>query len=298
MPNNCLMIYKIVGLKEDISALFHKLYTLYEITDTYRTKYVNAIRKNRPLPAKPPEVLNGNSQLDLCDIVNYFGGDSSKVNCSGYVEGFELLDDTTIKISTDTAYLPMQDVWDIVIAEYESLKYFFSSEEIGSECFYNSDRSGMYFSDRYFIDNRFGGETECADSVDFLLNYMSQWLEVGEITTIIDLDIWIDIFNEDHPNETIRYFEYMHPKPNVPSLKATYRTRSERLRVYHYDKCIIDVSVDNEDYWNSLTVNSGVYDVNLYQDVDGNYSLCLYEVYDNKVDCSVWQNIKLLVLPI
>ena len=164
------MIYKIVGLKEDISALFHKLYTLYEITDTYRTKYVNAIRKNRPLPVKPPEVLNGNSQLDLCDIVNYFGGDSSKVNCSGYVEGFELLDDTTIKISTDTAYLPMQDVWDIVIAEYESLKYFFSSEEIGSECFYNSDRSGVYFSDKYFIDNCFGGETECAESDEFLLH--------------------------------------------------------------------------------------------------------------------------------
>ncbi len=215
MPNNCISTYKIVGEREDIADLFHKLYTLFEITSQYRNAYLIAHRDKTPFPEKPPEVLHGDSHLDLCDIVNYFGADANEVDCRGYVESFEFEDETTIKIFTDTAYVPMQRVWATVIANYESLRYYFISDEIGSECFYNNDKDGVCFLDKYFIDNDFGSENEVADSDKFLLDYMTKWLEVGEITTLSDLDIWLEIFNEDHPNDTIKYYKYEVPPTHI-----------------------------------------------------------------------------------
>lgn len=302
MANNCLSIFKIVGKREDIADFFHKLYELWDITSQYRNAYLLAHKENKPLPAQPPEVLHGYSHLDLCDVVNYFGGDANRIDCRGFVETFEFEDENTIKICTDTAYVPMQEVWATAIVGYESLKYLFISDEIGSECFYNNDRDKEHFSDKYFIDNQFGNETEVADSDEFLLDYMSKWLEVGELTSLKELDIWLEIFNEDNPDDTLQYYEYIIPDPCVPNLRAVYRRQSQRLRLYHYDKCILDESGIEEyeemEYWNSIEYRGDTYDVNFYIDGDGKHSLCLYPVIDGSVDGSVWQSIKLAVFNI
>lgn len=297
MPNNCLSIFKIVGKREDISDLFHKLYTLWDITSQYHNAYIIAHKEKKPLPVKPPEVLHGGSHLDLCDIVNYFGGDADKIDCRGYVETFEFEDENTIKICTDTAYNPMQEVWATIIVGYESLKYFFVSDEIGSGCFYNNDTTGEHFSDKYFIDNNFGNETEVADSDEFLLHYMSQWLEVGELTNLKELDIWLQIFNEENPDDTLNYYPYILPNPCIPNLSAVYRKQSQRLRLYHNNKCILDESgvedYEDMDYWNSIEYRGDTYDINLHIDGDGKHSLCLYPVIDGSADYSVCQQIKL-----
>lgn len=298
MANNCLSIYKIAGKREDISDLFHKLYELWEITSQYRNDYLIAHKNNTPLPAKPPEVLYGYSHLDLCDVVNYFGGDATRVDCSGYIETFKFEDENTIKICTDTAYVPMQEVWATVIMGYESLKYFFISDEIGSECFYNNDRDKEHFPDKYFIDNQFGNETEVADSDEFLLDYMSKWLDVGDITSLKDLDIWLEAFNDDYPDDTIRYYEYMMPNPCVPNLRAEYNTSSHILKIYQNDKeifCEENEEFEDSDFWHSINYRNEVYDINLYCDEDDIYSLCLYPVIDNQTDGSVWQRIELAV---
>ena len=292
MANNCLSTIKLVGNKADISALYTKLSSLYEITNGYYKSYIEACFGRCPYPIKPPEVLYGKSQLDLCDVVAYFGGDNSDVDCRGFVEEFELFDETTIKIYTDTAYVPMQEVWAIVIVEYESLKYFFISEEIGSECFYNNDRSGDYFSDKYFIDNQFGSETECVNSDKWLLEYMNKWLDVGEIKNLEELDIWLELFNEQHELDTIRYYPYLMPEPCIPNLIAEYHHQSKKLQIYHFDKCILDESgvedYKDMDYWNALEYRGDMYDVHFFFTSDGKYFLCIYPVIDGSVDCSVW----------
>ena len=300
MANNCLSIFKIVGNKKDIADFFHRLYELWDITSQYYNAYIIAHRENKPLPVKPPEVLHGDSHLDLCDVVNYFGGDANRVDCRGFIETFEFEDENTIKICTDTAYVPMQEVWANVIVDYESLKYFFVSDEIGSECFYNNDRDKEHFPDKYFIDNNFGNETEVADSDEFLLDYMSKWLDVGEIKSIEKLNKYLLIFNEEHPDDTIQYYEYTIPEPHIPRLRAVYRKQSQRLRLYHYDKCILDESgvedYKDMDYWNALEYRGDMYDVHFFFTSDGKYFLCIYPVIDGSVDCSVWQQIKLQVI--
>ena len=57
-----------------------------------------------------------------------------------------------VQIDTKTAWVPMNDLWDAIIAKYKTLKYVFMAEEPSYRYYENSDKKGRFFSYRYKLD--------------------------------------------------------------------------------------------------------------------------------------------------
>ncbi|MFI3294122.1 MAG: hypothetical protein SNI70_11480 [Rikenellaceae bacterium] len=212
MANNCITCLKIFGDKEEISQLYEKLSTLTEKNSEYYQKFIEARSTNAPLPEYPPEITETTPCLWLGDIVSYFGGNNKEVECRGTLDYFDLLSDTIIWIVTDTAWHPMPEMWDIVIKDYPSLKFYYLAEECGCEIYINSDPTGEYFDALYQVDH-FGNDTEDVASEEALFAHIANILEVEKIESFEELDELLEVYNDDNPDEEIHYHKYEPPTP-------------------------------------------------------------------------------------
>lgn len=61
------------------------------------------------------------------------------------------MDGEVIRLYTETAWSPCNEVFDLVREKYPSLYYYFQAEEPGMGIYETNDISGVYFPDRYFL---------------------------------------------------------------------------------------------------------------------------------------------------
>ncbi len=192
MPNFCYTVYYVVGKKSEVAALEEKMAAIDERDNT--------------------NVYSGRGSLQLEIVVNDFGGDPDKIYCQGIVIQMVRVDDDILRIDTETAWHGVPELFDLIVAQYPSLKYYYLSEELGHEVFINSDIERKYFTEEYYIDNDRDNETEYAHSDEQLIEYICEKLEAEGITTISELDALLEEYNAENENEEIKYFKFKAPK--------------------------------------------------------------------------------------
>lgn len=62
------------------------------------------------------------------------------------------MEQDTLKFSTETAWGPCNEVFDLIRQKFPSLSYYFLSEEPGMGVFQTNDRDGKYFTDKFRAD--------------------------------------------------------------------------------------------------------------------------------------------------
>ncbi len=131
MPNWCFSSYVLEGDKKEIRTLNKTL--------------------DRLLSRKTPAIENGFGKNWLGCLVNALGGDWQKIYCRGTWENKELTENV-LRLTTETAWGPMNEVFNFIREKFPSIKYYFASEEEGMEEYFTNDVEGKYFPDRYHID--------------------------------------------------------------------------------------------------------------------------------------------------
>lgn len=190
MPNWCNTSYKFVGDKEEIADLYNKLQSLNDMPE--------------------PLVENGFGKLFLGCVVNLFGGDWKEIYCRGEIDYMEICGDSMIQLSTMTAWGDMPEVWDFVCKNYPSIEYYYLAEE-GGLCYYvNSDTTGEYFPEKYYVLHA-EGYSEYLDDDEELLEYIAEKIGAAEIESIDQLDQLLEQYNKEHANEEIYYHEFKRP---------------------------------------------------------------------------------------
>ncbi|MFR9545659.1 MAG: hypothetical protein SNJ29_08800 [Rikenellaceae bacterium] len=210
MANNCSTCHKIFGDKEEIAKFYEKLSNLQQINSEYYQKWCKARREDTPLPEYPPEITQNTCCLWLGDIVSHFGGDNESVPCRGTMDTLELMSDNVIWIVTDTAWCPMPEVWDVVLKDYPSLKFYYLAEECGCEIYINSDPTGEYFDELYYIDDC-GGDGAYVSNDEDLFSDIAVRLEVEKIESFEELDRLLEAYNEEHEDDGIYYHKFTEP---------------------------------------------------------------------------------------
>lgn len=133
MPNWCISSYVIEGDKKEVKKLYGIMHCL----------------EKRKIPA----VKNGFGTAWLGCLVNALGVDWKKVYCRGDWSNLKMERDT-LKFTTETAWGPCNEVFDLIRQTFPSLSYYYLSEEPCMGVFQTNDRDGKYFSDKFRADIR------------------------------------------------------------------------------------------------------------------------------------------------
>lgn len=131
MPNWAFTQYKIRGSEKEVAALYKTIQDLDQ-------------RKDSILP-------NGFGKLWLGNLVHVLGGDWEKTYCRGHILDYSL-ENSILKINTETAWGEMSDVRHFIEQKYPSLQIFFQTEECGMCIFQTNDATGEIFPERWLLD--------------------------------------------------------------------------------------------------------------------------------------------------
>lgn len=181
MPNWCFTNYMFEGNKEEIKDLYDKLKSLEEM--------------DKPL------VESGFGKRWLGCVISLFGGNWKEVSCRGYFTSLELLDNNTIQLHTETAWEDMPEVWDFVLENYESITYYFYTEETGI-CYYaTNDFEGKYFPERFIVD-RFKEGTEYFENEADLFAHIASIVE-KTIGSQKEMDAVVESYNSKNEDNRL-----------------------------------------------------------------------------------------------
>lgn len=132
MPNWCFATYVIEGDKKEIDKVESMM--------------------NRLMNMKEPVVKNNFGTNWLGCIVHQLGGNWRKVRCRGTWDDLERLNERSIKFTTETAWAPCNETFDILLKHYPTLRYFYSSQEPNMNEYWTNDLEKVYFPERFIID--------------------------------------------------------------------------------------------------------------------------------------------------
>lgn len=73
------------------------------------------------------------------------------------------------QVSVETAWEPMTEMWDMILAEcrFDEVAYVYEAEEPGEGLYINSDTEGRFFADRFYIDLHISDDFYCYHSEYF-----------------------------------------------------------------------------------------------------------------------------------
>ena len=114
MPNWCSTAYVIDGDAKEVKQLYELMKGLEE--------------------RKTPSVENGFGTTWLGCLVDALGKDWNDVRCRGSWNGLEM-DGDVLKFSTETAWAPCSETFDLVREAFPNLRYYFQAEEPGMEVY-------------------------------------------------------------------------------------------------------------------------------------------------------------------
>lgn len=186
MPNWCFTSYVFEGKKEEIADLYGKLHSLKEL--------------------QKPLVENDFGKLWLGCVVTLFGGNWNVINCRGEIDNLEEPNETTLELSTRTAWGDMPEVWDFVLKQYPSIKYYFCAEESGN-CYYaTNDKEGKYFTDRFIVEQDDVGTEYHTTESELLTDIASR--TSTSVTSRAEMDEAVTQYNLAHEEQEISVYEY------------------------------------------------------------------------------------------
>lgn len=120
MANWCYTKYVITGSKEEIS----KVYSI-----------LNRVSNDTTNPHKDW----------LGSIVAELGADNTKMKCRGSFDKVMLVNKSTLKLTTWSAWGPCYELFEYIIKKFPSLKYYYKAEEPGCGLFETNDSEKRYF---------------------------------------------------------------------------------------------------------------------------------------------------------
>ena len=131
MPNWCFSSYVLEGNEQEIKKLNKTL--------------------DKLMSRKQPAVKSdfGNNWLGC--LVNALGGDWHKIYCRGTWDDKNLTGNI-LRLTTETAWGPMNEVFDFICEKFPSIRYYYASEEPMMGEFFTNDKEGKYFPDRFQIE--------------------------------------------------------------------------------------------------------------------------------------------------
>lgn len=130
MPNWCSSSYVLVGSADEVKKL-------YGIMKSWNEE--KSIRWKR---------FRNNLAWLSCWC---FGRRLEKVSCRGEWNAV-CKRGNTLRFTTETAWGPCNQVFDLICRKYPSIRYYFQSEEPGMVEYLTNDKEGKYFKDKYCVD--------------------------------------------------------------------------------------------------------------------------------------------------
>ena len=115
MPNWCSTAYVVEGDAQEVKSLYELMNGLQE--------------------RKEPSVKNGFGTTWLGCLVDALGRDWNEVSCRGCWTDLEMNGDI-LKFTTETAWAPCNETFDLVCRKFPSIRYYYQTEEPG-------DREGL-----------------------------------------------------------------------------------------------------------------------------------------------------------
>ena len=156
MPNWCFSSYVLEGSEQEIKELDKTLVKL--------------------VSRKRPAVKSDFGKNWLGCLVNALGGDWKEIYCRGTWDDKNRTGNI-LRLTTETAWGPMNEVFDFICQKFPSIKYYFASEEEGMGEYLTNDVEGKYFPDRYHIDlcdPEENYDDEYFTSLEAMLDYINE----------------------------------------------------------------------------------------------------------------------------
>ena len=100
---------------------------------------------------KKESIENGFGITWLGCLVDALGEDWKKVSCRGKWNAVSKRGNT-LRFTTETAWGPCNQVFDLICIKYPSIRYYFQSEEPGMVEYLTNDKEGKYYKDWYCVD--------------------------------------------------------------------------------------------------------------------------------------------------
>lgn len=186
MPNWCNTSYVFEGKKEEIADLHKKLQSLTELPKSL--------------------VENGYGKLWLGCVVTLFGGDWNAINCRGDIDNLDKPEETTLRLTTSTAWGEIPEVWDFVLKQYPSIRYYFCAKESGC-CYYaTNDKKGKFFSDRFIVEQNDVGIEYHTTEFELFADIASRIST--PISSSVEMEAAITQYNLAHGECEINVYEY------------------------------------------------------------------------------------------
>ena len=187
MPNWCSTAYVVEGDAQEVKSLYELMNGLQE--------------------RKEPSVKNGFGTTWLGCLVDALGRDWNEVSCRGCWTDLEMNGDI-LKFTTETAWAPCNETFDLVCRKFPSIRYYYQTEEPGMCIYETNDGEGKYFCDRYMADL-------CTAEDEDLCEYFAdreslfEWLgEVADRTVQSEQDV--KVLHEEWQKENPDSFCYIH----------------------------------------------------------------------------------------
>ena len=186
MANICLTYYVIEGEKEEVKDLYKKL--------------------NRLLEMEKSLLENGFGKGWLGNIVGLFGGDTKKTPCRGDFSNLDIdANGTLLYLNTETSWVDMPEVFDLVMSKYKTLSYYFRAEECGVAYHATNDVEGKYFSERYVVETSLSC-MRIFENVEEICNCFEELTSVT-VSNIEELGVEADKFNENDRGDFFCFHE-------------------------------------------------------------------------------------------
>jgi hypothetical protein len=100
---------------------------------------------------KEPAVKNGFGTTWLGCLVEALGSSWQEVSCRGEWSCLEL-NNGIITFSTESAWSPCTEVFDLIMQKFPSIQLYYFSEEPGCELYETNDAEGRFFPYRYVVE--------------------------------------------------------------------------------------------------------------------------------------------------
>lgn len=127
MANWCISEYKLTGDRQELDAVYELMHGL------------EAMEK--------PRVENDFGSTFLGCLVDALGGDWQTTLCRGAWHNLVRGQDC-ITFTTESAWNPANEVWDMMCDSFPSLRYYFYAEEPGCAIYQTNDAEGLYYPNR------------------------------------------------------------------------------------------------------------------------------------------------------
>lgn len=190
MANNCFTDYVIEGDQQELQSLYEALQRIDTKAELKTT--------------------SGFGSRWLGNLVTEIGGDWNNVYCRGTVDWYEL-EDNQLQILTDTAWVPMNEVFDFIVEKFPGLEYYYQAEEPGCELFWTNDTAGIHFSKYIVRLSKDGyGEEEYFETLENAFKYVSDNFGV-EIKSEEDIRKLNEDLDEKGGDDYCYFNEFVNP---------------------------------------------------------------------------------------